>query len=148
MNSMKEQRAGGFLIAKIHQLGGRIFTKLLKKHELNEINPAQGRIMFPLWKKDGLSINELSKETLLVKSTLTTMLDRLEEAGYLKRVPSVEDRRKIKIFLTEKDKELQKKYNYVSKEMTELYYNGFTSEEIDQTEKFLERILGNLYNYT
>ena len=147
MNSMKDQRSGGFLITKIHQLGGRIFTKLLKKHELNDINPAQGRILFPLWKKDGISINELSKETLLVKSTLTTMLDRLEELGYLKRVHSVDDRRKTLIYLTDKDKELQSAYHKVSEEMTRIYYKDFTEEEIDRTEEYLSRILENLYEF-
>ena len=35
------------------------------------------------------------------------MLDRLEEAGHLKRVPSEEDRRKIIIRLAEKDKRMR-----------------------------------------
>ena len=51
--SMKHQREGGFLMAKIHQTAGRIFTRLLKEHGISEINPAQGRIMFVLWREDG-----------------------------------------------------------------------------------------------
>ncbi|MFX1513442.1 MAG: MarR family winged helix-turn-helix transcriptional regulator, partial [Promethearchaeota archaeon] len=92
---MREQRAGGYLIAKIHQITGRIFSKMLKDNEISDINPAQGRILFALWRKDGLSIIELAKVTALSKSTLTPMLDRLEKIGHLKRVPSKEDRRKI-----------------------------------------------------
>ncbi|MHA2296766.1 MAG: MarR family winged helix-turn-helix transcriptional regulator [Candidatus Hodarchaeales archaeon] len=141
---MKEQRAGGFLIAKIHQLSGRIFAKKLKNYQIDEINPAQGRILFPLWQKDGISINELSKETVLGKSTLTTMLDRLEDAGHLKRVASRSDRRKIMIKLTEKDKKLQERYAKVSTEMNDLFYAGFTDQEMDEFEKYLTRILENL----
>ncbi|MFX1254143.1 MAG: MarR family winged helix-turn-helix transcriptional regulator [Promethearchaeota archaeon] len=141
---MKYQRAGGFLIAKIHQLGGRIFTRKLKEYQITELNPAQGRIMFVLWRNDGLSINELAKETSLGKSTLTSMLDRLEHAGFLKRVPSKKDRRKIMIYLTEIHKEIQEKYVQVSQEMTELFYNGFNAKEIDEFEEYLERILKNL----
>ncbi len=144
MNSMKEQRTGGFLIAKIHQLGGRIFAKKLKKYQLTEINPAQGRIMFPLWQKDGISIHELSKTTLLVKSTLTTMLTKLEDEGYLKRIPSLKDRRKTLIKLTEKNQELQEKYVQVSSEMNELFYHGLTEQEKDEFDRYLERILENL----
>ena len=77
MSSMKEQRVAGYLIAKIHQRSGRIFSKKLKKHHIHDINPAQGRILFALWKNDGLSIIDLAKETGLSKSTLTSMLDRL-----------------------------------------------------------------------
>ena len=81
---MKHQSQGGFLIAKIHQLSGRIFSKLLKKHQI-EINPAQGRIMFVLWRNDNIPIQELAKKTSLSKTTLTSMLDRLEIMGYIVR---------------------------------------------------------------
>ena len=141
---MKKKRKGGFLISKIHQMSGRIFTKILKQNKLDEINTAQGRILFPLWRKDGISIVELTKETALSKSTLTAMLDRLEEAGYLKRVPSKSDRRKIMIYLTEEGNMLQEKYIGVSKEMTEIFYEGFKESEIEEFEKYLERILANL----
>ncbi len=141
---MKRQSKGGFLISKIHQISGRIFTKLLKQSKLDMINTAQGRIMFPLWREDGISIVKLTKETALTKSTLTSMLDRLEESGYLQRVPSKKDRRKILIYLTEEGKRLQERYAGVSQEMTNLFYRGFTDSEIDEFEKYLERILENL----
>lgn len=144
---MKKQRQGGFLMAKIHQLSGRIFARLLKKYEITEINPAQGRILFVLWRTDGLTIQELVKQTSLGKSTLTSMLDRLEEAGYVKRVPSQEDRRKIHIYRTKKDKSFQKLYVQVSREMTDLYYDGFSAEEITQFEQYLLRIFENLITF-
>ncbi len=144
---MKELKSGGFLISKIHQLGGRIFTKLMKEHQIEEINKAQGRILFPLWKEDGISINELSKKTALGKSTLTSMLDRLEEGGHLERVHSKEDRRKILIYLTEKNKALQEKYSQVSQEMTNLFYEGFSDKQIEEFEIYLNRLLKNLEQY-
>jgi DNA-binding MarR family transcriptional regulator len=140
---VKYQRKGGFLIAKIHHLAGRIFAKKLQEHQI-EINPAQGRIMFVLWEKDGIAINELAKRTSLAKSTLTSMLDRLEEAGHVMRIPSDEDRRKILIKRTDKDRAWQKTYVQVSKEMAELFYAGFSASEIDTFEAYLSRILDNL----
>ncbi len=141
---MKTQRQGGFLIAKIHQVSGRIFAKILKKAGISEINPPQGRILFALWKKDEIPITELAGKTLLSKSTLTSMLDRLEEAGFIIRIPSEKDRRTILIKRTEKDKRLESKYVQVSDEMTNLFYKGFASEEIDTFEEYLKRILANL----
>jgi DNA-binding MarR family transcriptional regulator len=144
---MKEQRTAGFLIAKIHQLGGRIFAKKLKQYQLNEINPAQGRILFPLWKKDEISIYELSKATLLGKSTLTTMLKRLEDEGHIQRIPSEKDRRKTLIKLTKKNQKIQEKYVQVSSEMNDLFYYGLTEQEKDEFDRYLERILKNLVAY-
>jgi DNA-binding MarR family transcriptional regulator len=144
---MKIKREGGFLIAKIHQLSGRIFARIMKKSHIEEINPAQGRILFVLWKKDEIPISELSKKTMLSKSTLTSMLDRLEKAGYITREYSQDDRRKIPIKRTEKDKNLEKTYIQVSDEMTNLFYRGFTPEEIDNFEGYLKRVLQNLVEH-
>jgi len=141
---MKIRREGGFLIAKIHQISGRIFARILKKAGIDEINPAQGRILFVLWEKDEIPISELAKRTLLSKSTLTSMLDRLEEASYIARVRSKEDRRAILIKRKEKDRLLEKKYIQVSNEMTDLFYSGFAPKEIDTFENYLKRILANL----
>ncbi|MBN1935192.1 MAG: MarR family transcriptional regulator [Anaerolineae bacterium] len=141
---MAARREGGFLIAKIHQLAGRIFAQKLKAHQIDEINPAQGRILFVLWEQDGISISELAWKTSLSKSTLTSMLDRLEAAGHIERVSSPEDRRSILICRTDQDRVLQEKYNWVSQEMIELTYRGFSEAEIDHFERDLQRIWENL----
>ena len=143
---MSKFSQSGFLMAKIHQVTGRIFTKMLKDFNV-EINPAQGRIMFVLWHNDGIPIIELAKKTSLKKSTLTSMLDRLEDQGYLTRVPSKSDRRKILIRRTEKDKAFQQLYLKVSEEMIRVYYQGFSHKEIEQYEDYLRRIFKNITEY-
>lgn len=140
---MKDQREGGFLITKIHQITNRIFNQMLKEYEIKELNPGQGRILFALWQTDNISIRELSLKTQLTKSTLTTMLDRLEHAGFLQRKKG-KDRRIVKVKLAEKSKNLQKKYLEVSKKMTEVFYGTLTEEEIDEFEDYLRKILDNL----
>jgi MarR family transcriptional regulator, organic hydroperoxide resistance regulator len=145
-DSMKQQRQAGFLMAKIRQVGERVFLRRMKGSGV-EINPAQGRIMFALWQKDGISIQQLAKKTQLGKSTLTSMLDRLEAMGYVRRQRSEADRRKILIFRTEKDKALERKYVELSEKMTELWYQGFAETEIDQFEASLQKILENLVEY-
>jgi len=72
------------------------------------------------------------------------MLDRLEKAGFIKRVHSSKDRREIIIKLTEKNISLQDKYVDVSKEMNKLFYNRLSEVEIDEFENYLRRILDNL----
>jgi DNA-binding MarR family transcriptional regulator len=141
---MKDQTQGGFLMAKIHQLGGRIFARLLKEHGVDQINPAQGRIMFVLWQEDNIPINDLAQRTKLGKSTLTSMLDRLEAIGLVMRVPSKKDRRKILIQRTPKDKDLEDLYVQVSQEMTRIWYKGFSDTRIKRFEADLQKILDNL----
>lgn len=143
---MKQQRQAGFLITKIHHLSGRTFTRKLKENKIEELNPAQGRIMFVLWRNNGISIQQLARETGLGKSTLTSMLDRLENAGHITRIPSGEDRRKTLIVASEPNEVSMDKYMQVSKEMNELFYQGFKPDEINEFESYLQRILANLSN--
>jgi len=133
-------------MAKIRQVAGRILERMLKNYGI-EINSAQGRIMFALWQQDNISINELAKKTQLKKSTLTSMLDRLEKMGYIIRRQSEKDRRVILIKRTNKDKNLEKKYVELSQEHTAFFYKGFSESQIDRFEKDLELILDNLTEY-
>jgi DNA-binding MarR family transcriptional regulator len=144
---MEKLREGGFLITKIRQLMLRVFDKLLEDNQINEITIAQGRVMFPLWQKDNISFQALKKKTMLSKATLSYMLDKLEDAGYIERIRSEKDKRIIFIKLTKKNEELQGKFVKVSKEMTDLYYEGFSDKEMDELENYLRRVLDNLTNY-
>ncbi len=143
---MGQTRMGGYLISKIHQLSGRVFAKKLKSYKLDEINPAQGRILFALWQQDNIPIQQLSVLTALSKSTLTRMLDKLEETGHIKRSFPEDDRRKVLIQLTEQDRKMKESYEEVSNDMVDLYYKGFSDEEIIELEGYLERVYNNLYN--
>lgn len=141
---MPNKTNGGFYISKIKQIQSRIFEKLLSEHGIDEFNGAQGRILFVLWDSDDISIKELSEKTGLAKQTLTSMLDRLEARGHIQRVAAPNDRRSVKIRLTEKAKLLQKKYDDVSKEMNRIFYEGFTDSEIQHFENSLGKVLENL----
>jgi DNA-binding MarR family transcriptional regulator len=140
---MTKKPEGGYLISQIHQVSGRIFSKKLKEYQI-DINHAQGKIIFALWKSDQIPITELARETALSKSTLTTMLERLEKSGHLIRKQSETDKRITIICLTQKSSFLRTDYQKISTEMTALYYKRFTDDEISQFESFLKKILKNL----
>jgi len=140
---MRIERQGGFLLSKVHRLSGRVFARMLKEHGI-ELNPAQGRILFVLWQEDGIPIRQLARRTSLGKSTLTSMLDRLEEAGHVVRERLEADRRVILVKRTDKDRAAQAAYERVSKAMADVYYAGLADEEIAAFERTLERILANL----
>ena len=132
---------GGFLVTKIKQLGDRIFEKILSEKNIDAFNGAQGRILYVLWQKDGISIRSLSVKCGLAITSLTTMLERMENQGLISRVPSETDKRKTLLFLTEKAHSLKGEYDSVSDEMGSIYYKGFSKEEITRFEECLDRIL-------
>jgi DNA-binding MarR family transcriptional regulator len=108
------------------------------------ISSAQGRILFVLWQEDRIPIGRVAKRTGLRKSTLTAMLDRLEAMGHVERLRDENDRRRVVIARTEKDRAFDERYAEVASEMTDLFYAGFEPGEIAAFESALRRILANL----
>ena len=62
-----------------------------------------------LWEKDGISVSEIGSRLMLDNGTLSPMLKKLEQAGYIERKRSSDDDRVVIISLTEKGRDLQGK---------------------------------------
>ncbi len=137
---------GGFLISQIRQLQGRVFEKMLKESGVDAFNGAQGRILYTLWEHKRLTITEISRLTSLAKTSLTSMLDRMEEIGLIERTPDKQNRRQIFVSITEKAMSYRDVYDRVSEQMNKLFYEGFTEKEITHFEDTLRKIIVNLEN--
>lgn len=134
---------GGFYITQIKQLQDRIFERLLVENGI-EISGGQGRILFILWKKDNLTISEISKETSLAKNTVSIVVDGMVHKGILERNINPKNRRQTIISLTEYAKSIQEKYEAVSQQMNQLFYQGFSEDEQKLFEQYLAKILDTL----
>ena len=134
----------GFYISRIKQINTRLLNKLLAQKNITAFNGEQGRILHVLWENDGISNQELSKRSGLAMSSLTTMLERMEEKNLLTRKGCPKDKRKCLLFLTEHANSLKKEYNEISDKMTKLSFEGISEDERLTFEKTLENILHNL----
>lgn len=137
-------RYGGFLVTRIKQVSGRVLERMLVTKGVDAFNGPQGRILFVLWQKDGVPISELSRQTGLAMTSLTSMLDRMEASGLIRRDRNDKDRRKVLIYLTEEARSLERDYNEVSDEMNAIFYEGFSEAEAEQLDAYLNRVLANI----
>ena len=137
-------KQGGFLISQISKLSARIFEKMLRESGVEAFNGAQGRILFVLWQEPQLSITEIAQKTSLAKTSLTSMLDRMEESGLIIKETDPANRRQVNVCITKKAKAYQSEYDAVSQRMNALFYEGFSPDEIAAFEQKLYRIKQNL----
>ncbi len=105
---------GVYLVGRIKLLSGRILNKLFIKNGLREFNGEQGKILYSLWKKDGISSTYISEETGLALNTLTNMLDFMEKNDLLYRKQCKDDRRKKLFFLLTKEEVFRKRHNWLT----------------------------------
>ena len=66
-------------------------------------------VFLVLWEKDGISVSEIGEKLMLDNGTLSPLLKKMEQAGYLERRRCREDDRVVEITLTEKGREMQEK---------------------------------------
>jgi len=66
------------------------------------LTPSQFDVIATLGDTEGMTCSELSARTLVTKGTLTGVMDRLARKGLIRREQMAQDRRSIKITLTDK----------------------------------------------
>ena len=84
-------------------------------------------VMMVLWERQTVSSRELAECVHLDYGTLTPVLKRLEQAGYLQRTRAPEDERLLTLTLTERGKALRDKAVSIPPAVAECM--GLTAEE-------------------
>lgn len=62
-----------------------------------------------LWERDGITVGELCDRLMLDNGTLSPLLKKMEQSGYVERNRSKEDDRVVVISLTDEGRRLQEK---------------------------------------
>ena len=83
-----------------------LYTPLLKPLGLTY---TQYIVLLVLWEKDGVSVTEIGEKLMLDNGTLSPLLKKLEQAGYVVRQRSREDERVVVVSLTDAGRALQEK---------------------------------------
>jgi DNA-binding MarR family transcriptional regulator len=133
-----------YLIVQIKQLSDRRFNAALEQEGFGAFNGAQGRILVVLWEKGCQSIHQLSLATSLAPTTLTAMLDRLDEKKLIHRERSLSDRRTILVEASSASLALKARYEEIESKINGELLEGFSSEEINALSSALQRLRSNL----
>lgn len=107
--SAGERRLGDFLCFAIYSANlafGRAYKKGLD--ELGLTYP-QWIAIVALWEQDGQTVSELGEKMFLESNTLTPILKKLEQGGFLRRQRDPSDERQVRISLTEAGRRLREK---------------------------------------
>ena len=66
-------------------------------------------VFLVLWEEDGITVGEICSRLMLDNGTLSPLLKKMQQAGYIVKTRSLEDDRIVLITLTEEGRELQEK---------------------------------------
>jgi DNA-binding MarR family transcriptional regulator len=128
-----------FLLAKAYQKAHGCLKKRLLKHGLT---PIQHLILEALWDEEGLSAGDIGKKLLLDGATLSGVLDRMNESGWIIKETDSEDKRILRIHLTRRSKRLKTSLTEERKQANEEILRDLTLEEKIIIKRLLRDIQG------
>lgn len=111
--------------------------------QITTFNSEQGKLLYVLWREDGITVSALAEATDLALNTVSRMLLTMEQNGLVQRVPDADDRRIKRVFLTEKGRAAQQDALPISQAMENRLFEGFSNDELNQLETLLRRLVAN-----
>ncbi|AEF95541.1 regulatory protein MarR [Desulfotomaculum nigrificans CO-1-SRB] len=97
-----------------------------------------------LWQQNGLTVTELGEKLVLKASTITSLVDRMERDGLVYRERGNDDRRVVKIYLTEQALKLQGRCPDFDEYLEQKLKPNFSDAEIKTLVKLLNKLESTL----
>ena len=132
-------------LSGVYHIKERLFSRLLRRHGMENLSPAQGRILMALWEQDDIPVRKLASLTSLDKSTLSLSLSRMEQFGIVKRMGDTSDRRVVRLKLTDNGRMLRQSCVKAMQELEVMLYKDIPQDEKDTFLRVLEQIFENAY---
>lgn len=129
------------LIKKASQLYIRLANVYLKELEIPH---AYTLFLLQLWQENGQTQAVLHKKIGIEQPTAVRTLDRMERDKLIKRVRSSEDRREIKIFLTDYAKSLHERTIESAKTINNLALDSLSAKDKKMLNQLLRDVIANL----
>jgi DNA-binding MarR family transcriptional regulator len=130
----------GFLIKQTYHLIQRAIDMQMVALDLTAM---QWRPLMFIALGYGDTAADIARMACTDTGAVTRMLDRLESKGLVRRVRSVEDRRVIKLELTEEGKLATRQIPALLDKVFEVHLAGFTDAEIELLKSLLRRMIVN-----
>lgn len=116
---------------------GRAYKPILE--ELG-VTYTQWIAIIALWEEDNQTVKALGEKLFLESNTLTPILKKLEELGYLRRQRDPADERQVIVSLTEEGRRLREK----GAQRTLVKATGMSADEFVRTQKSIVKLRDNL----
>ncbi len=131
----------GYKAKLVSQLMYRDFLERLAPYGLT---PFHYLVLCCLWEEDGLSTSGIADKLKQLGATLTGVVDRMEARSLVYRERDSEDRRVVRIWLTDEGKALMHVLPSVGAETIKSATDGIPAADQDVLLKLLDRVVYNL----
>ncbi|MEK3685057.1 MarR family winged helix-turn-helix transcriptional regulator [Paenibacillus sp. FSL R10-2736] len=133
----------------IRQSLDRISSQMRRDYSesLRELNlyVGQDNLLYRLWLGDGITQMQISEHLKCEPPTVTNMVKSLEQNGFIYRKRDEQDARVMRIFLTDKGKELEQPIEVKWRQQQEKLLKSILPEERLLLRRLLKEMESNLF---
>ncbi len=134
---MKLEQCINFVLTKAQQAVQQLFKAELAPFG---ITPGQYAILSCLWDEDGQTPKQLADRLSLDSSSITGILDRVEQKGLIERQPCPRDRRALQVVLTAKGRALEQPVNQAIIDANKKALVEFEQQDSENLKKYLHQL--------
>ena len=134
----KQNQPIGFIVKQINNVYEKELNERLRKIGITSSQCAVLDYLFRTSKEE-VSQRDVEKNLNLKNPTVTGILKRLDEKGYILCVPNANDRRKKNIYLTEKAYDIQRRMDADRRKLDRELTRGMTKREENALRRNLEK---------
>lgn len=134
------------LISRTHEQVRRFIAQELRQRGFQGIEASHGNVIYSLMQCGELSMNEMAQKTYRTPQTVTCLVRKLVEQGYVETEKSREDSRITMARLTARGEHLASVIYQISETIYEIQYEGTTAAEVEVLRSALSRMYGNFTN--
>lgn len=120
------------------------FKKMMLLLEHLDVGRGQFGVLMQMFRKEGMTQKEIGEKLNVKPATVTKIVKRLEEKGFIERQIDSVDRRVVRIYLTQKAEDLKQELSKIHEELEEICFKDFREEEKILMRRFLEHMKSNL----
>ncbi len=132
------------LISSIRNKANQFIISEMNKRNIKDLATSHGDILRLLFYNSPVSMKEIAGKIDRDKSTVTALVDKLVNIGYVTKEKDENDSRVILVSLTEKGKRLQFDFEDISNKLLVIVYKGIDEKEQEQLLSTLLKIKANL----
>lgn len=137
------ENSPGFIIHNLDLLLKFGLHKAFQAERIN-ITAEQWAILASLWQEEGIHQSSIAEKIGKDRHTITRMLNILGKKGFVRRVRTEEDKRRLNVYLTDRGRDIKEKLVSIVLGFAEKAFAGLTQEELTELVRILKHMTANL----
>lgn len=132
------------LMSQIREKANRLIVRELEAYGIVGLVPSHGDIVQILFEGEKFTMKDIAEKIHRTKPTVTVLIDKLVDCGYVVKEKNATDRRETYIRLTENGLKLRPYFEAISQKLNDIVYSDFGDSEAKKFEMMLLKINNRL----